>query len=157
MMSKKRFVYEEEYFPIALMQIRDVQNNETYNLEDACELLNEQQLVISKLDEHNTGYMVENLTLKKENKALNSIKKFAEDNGINIFYIDTAFRNCWNDNTKLIEDNEQLRKQIQNYEQLIANSYVGEEETLDGFVGKYVIWEDELQRYKNKNEMIDNE
>ena len=45
---------------------------------------------------------------------------------------------------------------IQNYEQLISNSYVGEEETLDGFVGKYVIWENELQKYKNKNEMIDN-
>ena len=41
----------------------------------------------------------------------------------------------------LKEENEQLRKQIQNYEQLISNSYVGEEETLDGFVGKYVIWE----------------
>ena len=54
------------------------------------------------------------------------------------------------------KENEQLRKQIQNYEQLISNSYVGEEETLDGFVGKYVIWEDELQKYKNKNEMIDN-
>ena len=39
---------------------------------------------------------------------------------------------------------------IQNYEQLISNSYVGEEETLDGFVGKYVIWENELQKYKNK-------
>ena len=55
----------------------------------------------------------------------------------------------------LKEENEQLRKQIQNYEQLISNSYVGEEETLDGFVGKYVIWENELQKYKNKNEMID--
>ena len=54
------------------------------------------------------------------------------------------------------KENEQLRKQIQNYEQLISNSYVGEEETLDGFVGKYVIWEDELQKYKNKNEMINN-
>ena len=53
-------------------------------------------------------------------------------------------------------ENEQLRKQIQNYEQLISNSYVGEEERLDGFVGKYVIWKDELQKYKNKNEMIDN-
>lgn len=49
----------------------------------------------------------------------------------------------------LKEENEQLRKQIQNYEQLIANSYVGEEETLDGFVGKYVIWENELQKYKS--------
>ena len=35
---------------------------------------------------------------------------------------------------ELVEENEQLRKQIQNYEQLISNSYVGEEETLDGFV-----------------------
>ena len=57
----------------------------------------------------------------------------------------------------LKEENEQLRKQIQNYEQLISNSYVGEEETLDGFVGKYVIWENELQKYKNKNEMIGDE
>lgn len=40
---------------------------------------------------------------------------------------------------ELEKKNEQLRKQIQNYEQLISNSYVGEEETLDGFVGKYVI------------------
>ena len=48
------------------------------------------------------------------------------------------------------------RKEIQNYERLIDNAYVGEEETLDGFVGKYVIWENELQKYKNKNEMIDN-
>ena len=56
---------------------------------------------------------------------------------------------------ELYDENEQLRKQIQNYEQLISqsisNSYVGEEETLDGFVGKYVIWENELQKYKNKN------
>ena len=49
----------------------------------------------------------------------------------------------------LINMNGQLRKQIQNYEKLISNSYVGIEETLDGFVGKYVIWEDELQKYKN--------
>ena len=51
---------------------------------------------------------------------------------------------------QLKEENEQLRQQIQNYEKLISNSYVGIEETLDGFVGKYVIWENELQKYKNK-------
>ena len=51
---------------------------------------------------------------------------------------------------KLYEENEWLRKQIQNDEKLLSNSYVGEEETLDGFVGKYVIWEDELQKYKEK-------
>ena len=59
-----------------------------------------------------------------------------------------------NKKNRLEKENEQLRKQIQNYEQLISNSYVGEEETLDGFVGKYVIWENELQKYKN--EMINN-
>lgn len=50
-----------------------------------------------------------------------------------------------------------LRKQIQIYEQLISNSYVGEEETLDGFVGKYVIWENELQKYKEKIKGVFNE
>jgi len=63
---------------------------------------------------------------------------------------------------ELYDENEQLRKQIQNYEQLISqlisNSYVGEEETLDGFVGKYVIWEDELQKYKEKiKKVVDDE
>lgn len=52
---------------------------------------------------------------------------------------------------------EHLRKQIQIYEQLISNSYVGEEETLDGFVGKYVIWENELQKYKEKIKGVFNE
>ena len=56
---------------------------------------------------------------------------------------------------ELVGENEQLRKQIQNYKQLIFNSYVGEEETLDGFVGKYVIWEDELQKYRKKNKKGD--
>ena len=48
--------------------------------------------------------------LEKENRELNSIKKFAERNGINIFLIEEAFRKCWKDNKKLIEENEQLRK-----------------------------------------------
>ena len=62
------------------------------------------------------------------------------------------------DNINLQEENEQLKKQIQIYEQLLSNSYVGEEETLDGFVGKYVIWEDELQKYKEKiKKVIDDE
>ena len=51
---------------------------------------------------------------------------------------------------KLEKENGRLRKQIQNYEQLISNSYVGEEETLDGWIGKYEIWETELQKYKEK-------
>lgn len=51
---------------------------------------------------------------------------------------------------ELEKDNEQLQKQIQIYEQLISNSYVGEQETLDGWIGKYEIWETELQKYKEK-------
>ena len=53
---------------------------------------------------------------------------------------------------KLLNDeNEQLRQKIGSYEKLITNSYEGEEENLDGeFVGKYVIWEDELERWREK-------
>lgn len=54
-------------------------------------------------------------TLEKENKELNSIKKFAEKNGINIFLIDEAFRKCWKDNGKLFEENEQLKQEIKQY------------------------------------------
>lgn len=54
------------------------------------------------------------------------------------------------DTRELEKENEYLQKQIQNYEQLISNSYEGEEERLDGWFGKYVIWEDELQKYKEK-------
>lgn len=64
--------------------------------------------------------------------------------------IEDMLNELYEENEQLKEENEQLKKQIQNYEQLISNSYVGEEETLDGFVGKYVIWEDELQKYKEK-------
>lgn len=50
--------------------------------------------------------------LEKENRELNSIKKFAERNGINIFLIDEAFRKCWKDNGKLFEEKEQLRHEL---------------------------------------------
>ena len=51
----------------------------------------------------------------------------------------------------LNDENEQLRQKIGSYEKLITNSYEGEEENLDGeFVGKYVIWEDELERWREK-------
>ena len=42
--------------------------------------------------------------------------------------------------------------------QMVMFASYGEEETLDGFVGKYVIWEDELQKYKEKiKKVIDDE
>ena len=48
--------------------------------------------------------------LKKENKELNSIKCFADNNGICIFNIDEAFRRCWNDNEKLVIKNKELQE-----------------------------------------------
>ena len=51
--------------------------------------------------------------LEKENRELNSIKKFAEKNGINIFLIDEAFGKCWKDNGKLFEENKYLKKRIE--------------------------------------------
>jgi len=55
--------------------------------------------------------------------------------------------------SQLKEENEQLRKRIGAYENLLSNSYDGEEENLDGeFIGKYVIWEDELEELGKKYE-----
>ena len=50
--------------------------------------------------------------LTNENEQLNSIKQFAERNGINILSIDDAFYNCWNDNGKLVKENEDLKKRF---------------------------------------------
>lgn len=100
--------------------------------------------------EESSAFIIEQ---REENKQLKKSEKINMEYAEQIVEENQKLRIAKND---LRIENEQLRKQIQNYEQLISNSYVGEEETLDGFVGKYVIWEDELQKYKNKNEMIDN-
>lgn len=73
---------------------------------------------------------------KGNNKILCNLNDVCDFNVSNVFQLLNS----------LTDENEQLRKQIQNYKQLIANSYEGEEERLDGFFGKYVIWEDELQK-----------
>lgn len=71
-MSERRFTYGEtidyNFFDVfeGKKYLGMVQRDST----KIVDRLNEQQLVISKLDEHNTGYMVENLTLKKENNQL---------------------------------------------------------------------------------------
>lgn len=51
-------------------------------------------------------------SLYEENEELNSIKKFADRNGICIFNIDEAFRRCWQDNAKLVKENNQLKSTI---------------------------------------------
>ena len=148
--------------------------------------LNEQQVTISALKEENEQLkeeykiavdemVTDYKKLEKENEQLkqeikqhwkcrDKWKQEAKELKKEADYFERKKCEYWNmyneahsDRIILKKENEQLRKQIQNYEQLISNSYVGEEETLDGFVGKYVIWENELQKYKNKNEMIDDE
>ena len=89
--------------------------------------------------------MVKRLRIGEKEYELEKDMSCEEVKGLSEFlYID----NLKEEIKQLKQENEQLKKQIQIYEQLISNSYVGEEETLDGFVGKYVIWEDELQKYK---------
>lgn len=55
-MGEKRFVYEEEHFPIALQQIKDNWTGKTYDLEECCDLLNEQYSFISYLLVENEEY-----------------------------------------------------------------------------------------------------
>ena len=61
--------------------------------------------ITDKLNELNE----ENITLKKE---LYPLKQFADDNGIN--NINTAFRDCWNDNVELVEMNLELNEKLKN-------------------------------------------
>ena len=73
------------------------------------------------------------------NKLYEENEQLKYDNFMFKGVIETFQKVAISERKKLEKENEQLQKQIQNYEQLISNSYVGEEETLDGFVGKYVI------------------
>ena len=66
--------------------------------------------------------------LNDENEQLKSIKKFADRNGICIFNIDEAFRRCWQDNAKLVKENEQLK---QSYIQLKHRHSLLHDECLD--------------------------
>ena len=50
-----------------------------------------------------------NNELRATNNELQLIKKFAENNGISISSIEDAFHRCWNDNGKLIEENQQFK------------------------------------------------
>ena len=115
---------------------------------------------LNQLDEKVVELAEENEQLKQEIKQYwkcrDKWKQEAKELKKEADYFERKKCEYWNmyneahsDRIILKKENEELRKQIQNYEQLISDSYVGEEETLDGFIGKYVILEDELQKYIN--------
>lgn len=60
-------------------------------------------------------------SLYEENEELNSIKKFADRNGICIFNIDEAFRRCWQDNAKLVKENEELKQEVTHWKKILDN------------------------------------
>ena len=134
---------EKQFYTTDIGLGLDTISDEMYSFsdeEDFCKLfdkLNEQQDKISELKEENeqlrkqvessettsnatsdyNAFLESKITtLEKENRELNSIKKFAEKNGINIFLIEEAFRKCWKDNGKLFEENEKLQKENNDYE-----------------------------------------
>lgn len=110
-MTERRFTLDDEENGLCRCILVDGEEMPTCEI---CELLNEEEAIIQrlKLENENLRKQVKSFettmnatsdynafleskitTLEKENRELNSIKKFSEKNGINIFLIDEAFRN----------------------------------------------------------------
>lgn len=83
------------------------------------------QNLAEKYFEESIKLKKQNEQLKKENEELNSIKCFADNNGINIFNIDEAFRKCWNDNAELILEIKELKKELDSFKPIIFESEKG--------------------------------
>lgn len=64
-----------------------------------------------------------NNELRATNKELQLIKEFAENNGISISSIEDAFRRCWNDNGKLVKENQKLLDEISMVNDMLNEYY----------------------------------
>ena len=91
-MSEKRFIYHEEHFPLNVREIVDNENGETYDCEDATDVLNE--------------LFDENKQLKEENEKLIQ-KKCLPCELVNLQTREID---------KLQKENEQLRKELNDCE-----------------------------------------
>ena len=117
--EKEYFERKKEYF-LSKWSIANAENiqlrQENRELKKENENLRKQvksfETTMNATSDYNAFLESKITTLEKENRELNSIKKFAEKNGINIFLIDEAFRKCWKDNGKLFEENEKLRQEL---------------------------------------------
>ena len=80
-MTEKRFVYEEEHynFPIK-KRIRDAQNNETHDLKECCDIMNEQQITIEELQQKYDKLCIEIANIYSKYIFM---KEFSEDTNPN--------------------------------------------------------------------------
>ena len=107
-MTEKRFTKQEVYDDINRYRINE-SNFIVEILDDGIPM--HYSTIVNRLNEQHKTIT----RLEKENEQLKSIKKFADRNGICIFNIDEAFRRCWQDNAKLVKENEQLKSENQSW------------------------------------------
>ena len=104
-MSEKRFLYHEEHFPLNVREIVDNEIGETYDCEDATDVLNE--------------LFDENEQLKEENKQLKKSEKINTDYTEQIVEENQKLRISKNDlrreKEQFQKENEQLRKELDNF------------------------------------------
>lgn len=67
-----------------------------------------------------------NNELRATNNELQLIKEFAENNGISISSIEDAFRRCWNDNGKLVKENQKLLNEISMMNDMLNEYYTAD-------------------------------
>ena len=104
-MTEKRFTKQEVYDGINRYRINE-SNFIVEILDDGIPM--HYSTIVNRLNEQHKTIT----RLEKENEQLKSIKKFADRNGICIFNIDEAFRRCWQDNAKLVKENEELKEKL---------------------------------------------
>lgn len=116
-MSEKTFTFGAVSPNVAMIKYK----GKPMNIDEVVNKLNEQLSIINR-NKISMNTMISNMEkLEKENRELNSIKKFAEKNGINIFDIDTVFHNCWNDNANLVAKIKKQKDEINYWKNKYAN------------------------------------
>lgn len=80
-MSEKRFVYHEEYFPLNVSEIIDNENGETYDCEDATDVLNKLYFENKRLKEENEQLeqFIELMNLQDQLKTYKFIQAYESD------------------------------------------------------------------------------
>lgn len=120
MNKDERFSVMSSY--LGMYQIFDDKKGEPLSSRKVLKLLDENEKLKEEFDELKREnrelnelcgkYVIKIGRLEAENEGLISIKRFADKYGINIFIIDKAFRECWNNNRDLVKENQKLKTQL---------------------------------------------